>query len=56
MTYKNLSESVDMYEDGTSLEAAAADAGVAEDELADELRSRGVELRGEDKAVTSTRY
>lgn len=57
MTYKTLTESVELYKDGASLEEAAADAGVSTDELAAELRSQGVELRSESgAAVTSTRY
>jgi len=56
MTYKNLNEPVEQYKDGASLEEVAADAGVAVDELADALRSRGVELRDQTQAVTSTRY
>jgi len=57
MTYKNLDEPVEQYKDGASLEAVAADAGVAVDELTAELRSRGVQLRNENQtAVTSTRY
>lgn len=55
MTYKTLTDSVEMYKDGHSLEAAAAHDGVSVDELAKELRSRGVELRDE-TPVTSTRY
>lgn len=57
MTYKSLTESVELYNDGTSLAAAAAHDGVSTDELAAELRSRGIELRDDaEAAVTSTRY
>lgn len=57
MTYKSLTEAVELYKDGESLAAAAAQEGVSPDELASELRSNGIELREDaEAAVTSTRY
>jgi predicted HTH domain antitoxin len=57
MTYTPLSESVELYQTTElSLSQIAARAGVAEDELASELRSRGITLRSEDQGgVTTTR-
>jgi hypothetical protein len=51
-------ESVDLYRSGElGLARAAAQAGVSANDLALELRSRGVVLREEDQtAATSTRY
>jgi predicted HTH domain antitoxin len=57
MTYKSLTESIALYKDGESLAAAAAHDGVSTEELASELRSRGIELRDDaEAAVTTTRY
>jgi lambda repressor-like predicted transcriptional regulator len=57
MTYKSLTESVELYKDGESLAAAAAHDGVSTDELASALRSQGIELREETEAAgTTTRY
>ena len=55
MTYTPLSESVEMYQTTElSLSQIASRAGVSEDELAAELRSRGITLRSEDQGVVST--
>lgn len=57
MTYKSLTEAVELYKDGESLAAAAAHDGVSTDELASTLRSNGIELREDaETAVTATRY
>jgi hypothetical protein len=57
MTYKSVSESIELYKDGHSLTAAAAESGVSTAELTEALRSHGVELREDDRAgTTSTRY
>jgi len=58
MTYKPLGKSVELYRTGEcSLTQAASRAGVSVDELASELRSRGIALRDGDRdTVTSTRY
>ena len=58
MTYKPLTEAVDLYRSGeASLKQAADEAGVSSEELAAELRSEGVELADEDQgAVATTRY
>ena len=55
MTYTPLSESVEMYQTTElSLSQIASRAGVSEDELASELRSRGVSLRSEDQSAVGT--
>jgi len=55
MTYTPLSESVEMYQTTElSLSQIASRAGVSEDELASELRSRGISLRSEDQGAVST--
>jgi len=58
MTTTSLSKAVESYtESDLSLSRAAADGGVSESELVEELRSQGVSLDEEDQgAVTSTRY
>lgn len=58
MTYKPLGKSVELYRSGEcSLAQAASRAGVSADELAGELRSRGIALRdGDQDTATSTRY
>jgi len=58
MSYKPLTEAVEMYRTGdASLKTAADEAGVSTEELAAELRSKGVELADEDQgAVATTRY
>jgi len=58
MSYKPLTEAVDVYRSGdASLAQAAAEVGVSTEEFAAELRSRGIELLNEDQsAVTTTRY
>ena len=57
MTYKSLTDAVELYKDGESLSAAAAHDGVSTDELASELRSQGIELREDaETAGTATRY
>ena len=55
MTYTPLSESVEMYQTTElSLSQIASRAGVSEDELASELRSRGISLRSEDQGAVGT--
>lgn len=58
MTHGNFEEPIEQYRSGElGLARAAARAGVSADDLALELRSRGIVLREEDQtAVTSTRY
>jgi predicted HTH domain antitoxin len=58
MIHGTFEEAVDLYRSGElDLARAAARAGVSADDLALELRSRGVILREDDQpAVTSTRY
>lgn len=55
MTYTPLSKSVERYQTSElSLSQIAARAGVDEDELAEELRSRGISLREEDEGAVAT--
>ena len=55
MTYTPLSESVELYQTTElSLSQIAARAAVDEDELAEELRSRGISLRTEDEGAVAT--
>ncbi|MEF8819409.1 MAG: UPF0175 family protein [Haloferacaceae archaeon] len=58
MTHGTFEEAVELYRSGElGLARAAARAGVSANDLALELRSRGVVLREADQtAVTSTRY
>jgi predicted HTH domain antitoxin len=58
MTMTSLTQAVESYTDSDlSLTQAAAQGGVSEEELVDELRSQGVSIDDDEQdGVTSTRY